>query len=250
MSRTADEKRNDEQAHEATHEPSTLRARIRFNGFRQSSSQGKSIPGLGSVRIAVVIDAFAKQYLHSDLRDVRGVMVWKLDGLSDYDVRRPLTSTGTNLLGLVKHLSMAEARYFGDVFGRPFPERLPWWDDNAEYDADKWATEDETRDEIVERYARVCAHSDMTIDSLDIDAPGHVPWWPRPNVMLFNVLVHVLTETSRHAGHADILREQLDGSVGTDAGAPALHGKPAAFLQAHVERVEQAARAATGLTAS
>jgi hypothetical protein len=65
-------------------------------------------------------EVFARDYLHSDLREVREVMLWKLDGLSEYDVRRPLTSTGTNLLGLVKHLSIAELRYFGDVFDRPF----------------------------------------------------------------------------------------------------------------------------------
>jgi hypothetical protein len=223
---------------------------IRFTLIRTRLCGVDSVSDLGSVRIPVVIDAFAKEYLHSDLRDVREVMVWKLDGLSEYDVRRPLTSTGTNLLGLIKHLSMAEARYFGDVFGRPFPERLPWWDDDAEYDADTWATEDETRDEILDRYLRVRAHSDLTIDSLDIDAPGHVPWWPRPDVMLFNILVHVLTETSRHAGHADILREQLDGSVGTDAGFAALHRKPAAFWRAHVDKIERAARTATGSTAS
>ena len=57
--------------------------------------------------------------------------------------RRPLTSTGTNLLGLIKHLSIGEAWYFGAVFGRPFPEHLPWWDDGAEPGADMWVTEDE-----------------------------------------------------------------------------------------------------------
>ncbi len=83
-----------------------------------------------------MIDAFAKEYLHSDLREVREAMLWKLEGLSEYDARRPLTSTGTNLLGLVKHLSITEASYFGEVFGRPFPERLPWWDDDADEGAD------------------------------------------------------------------------------------------------------------------
>ena len=157
-------------------------------------------------------DDFAKEYLHNDLRLVREVMLWKLDGLSEYDIRRPL-STGTNLLGLVKHLSSTEGRYFGDIFGRPFPEPLPWWDDHAEFDADKWVAPDETRTEIVGRYRRTCAHADSTIDALDLDSPGHVPWWPRPNVKLFNVIVHVLTETNRHAGHADILREEITGPL-------------------------------------
>ena len=77
----------------------------------------------------LMIDDFAKAYLHSDLRDARETMLWKLEGLGEYDVRRPLTVTGTNLLGLVKHLSVWEARYFGEVFGRPFPEYVPRWDD-------------------------------------------------------------------------------------------------------------------------
>jgi hypothetical protein len=191
-----------------------------------------------------VIDDFAKEYLHSNLREVRETMLWKLEGLAEYDARRPLTSTGTNLLGLIKHLSNTEARYFGEVFGRPFPERLPWWDEDADYGADKWATADEPRAEIVDRYRRAWKHSDATIAALDIAAPGHVSWWPRPDVMLFNVLVHVLTETNRHAGHADILREQLDGAVGTDAGSTALQERGTAFWENHRAKIEQAAKAA------
>jgi hypothetical protein len=190
-----------------------------------------------------VIDDFAKQYLHSELRDIREVMLGKLDGLDEYDDRRPLTSTGTNLLGLVKHLSISESRYFGEVFDRPFPEPLPRWDDLEARGSDMWVTEHETREEIVDRYRRVSEHSDATMAVLAIDAPGHVPWWPRPDVRLFNILVHMLTATSRHAGHADILREQLDGFTGTTAE----HGKPrrdAAFWEARRATVERVARAA------
>ena len=145
-------------------------------------------------------DEFTKEYLLGGLRGIRATMLWKLEGLGEYDVRRPLTPTGTNLLGLVKHLTNTEARYFGEVFGRPFPERLPWWgDDDYEPFGDLWATADESRAEIVDRYRRACDHSDATIAALDIDAPGHVPWWPRPDVKLFNVMVHLLAETYRHA---------------------------------------------------
>jgi hypothetical protein len=193
---------------------------------------------------ASVIDAFAKEYLHSDLREVRATMLWKLEGLAEYDVRRPLTSTGTNLLGLVKHLSITEARYFGEVFGRPFPERLPWRDKDAEYAADKWVTAEETRAEIVDRYRRAWEHSDATIAALPIDAPGHVPWWPRPDVRLFNVLVHVLTETNRHAGHADILREQIDGAVGQAKWDTTLQERGTAFWEDHRAKIEQAAKTA------
>ncbi|EMD22693.1 DinB family protein [Amycolatopsis azurea] len=181
--------------------------------------------------LGLVIDEFAKEYLHSDLREIRETMLGKLDGLSEYDIRRPLTSTGTNLLGLVKHLATWEARYFGEVFDRPFPEAIP------ERGTDLWATEHETRGEITGFYRRVWAHSDATIAALDVDSPGHVPWWPRPDVKLFNVLVHILTETNRHAGHADILREHLDGTVE----AP---GEDAAFWEARRTEIERAARAA------
>ncbi|MEV6493818.1 DinB family protein, partial [Actinoplanes sp. NPDC051633] len=156
-----------------------------------------------------MIDEFAKDYLHDELRFTRQALVWKLDGLSEYDIRRPLTATGTNLLGLVKHLAVWEARYLGEIFGRPFPEPLPRWQDSD--GSDLWATEDETREQIIGFYRRAWAHADATIDEVPIDAPGHVPWWPRPDVKLFNIVVHVLIDTARHAGHADILREQLDG---------------------------------------
>jgi hypothetical protein len=190
-----------------------------------------------------MIDTFAKEHLHDHLRWVREALVWKLDGLCEYDIRRPLTSTGTNLLGLVKHLAVWESRYFGEVFGRPFPEPLPRWDDDAADDAAFWATEHETRDEITGLYRRVWEHTDATINALAIDAPGYVPWW-REHVKLFNIMVHMLSDTTRHAGHADILREQLDGAVGVNAQSAALDGHDSAFWQARYATIEQAARAA------
>lgn len=187
-----------------------------------------------------MIDDVAKTHLHDRLRGIREVMVEKLDGLSDYDIRRPLTVTGTNLLGLVKHLATWEARYFGDVFDRPFPESLPRWDDESRQGTDLWATEHESRADIVDFYRRVCAHSDATIDELAIDAPGSVPWWPTPDVTLFNILVHLVTETYRHAGHADILREQLDGTLWAGYN---VDQDPAHWAERHA-KVEQAAQAA------
>jgi Protein of unknown function (DUF664) len=194
-----------------------------------------------------VIDEFAKAYLHEDLRDIRKVLVWKLEGLSEYDVRRPLTSTGTNLLGLVKHRAISDARYLGEVFGRPFPEpAVPRWDDDAARKNEHWAAEHEGREQILGLYRRVWEHTDATINALPIDAPGHVPWWPRPEVKLFNVMVHVLGDTTRHAGHADVLREQLDGSVGAYADSRPLHGRDRAFWQERCATIERAASKAAG----
>ena len=67
-----------------------------------------------------------KAELQSYLQGARNVLVWKLDGLSEYDIRRPMTPTGTNLLGLVKHCAGVELGYFGFVFGRPADEPTPW----------------------------------------------------------------------------------------------------------------------------
>ncbi|MFG1752213.1 DinB family protein [Streptosporangium sandarakinum] len=157
-----------------------------------------------------------KSDLHRYLKVAREALLWKLDGLSEYDIRRPMTPTGTNLLGLVKHVAGTEAGYFGDVFGRPFPEPLPWMEDDAEANADMWVTAEESRDEIVALYRRVWAHSDATIEALELDAAGRVPWWPdgRNEVTLHRILIHMIAETDRHAGHADIVRELIDGAAG------------------------------------
>src|SRR3954465_6611201 len=106
-----------------------------------------------------MIDDFAKDYLHNELREIREELLGKLDGLSEYDIRRPLTATGTNLLGLVKHLALWESRYLGEVFGRPFPEAQPRWDELEARGTDMWATEHETRAQIIDRYRRVWDHA-------------------------------------------------------------------------------------------
>jgi uncharacterized damage-inducible protein DinB len=157
-----------------------------------------------------------KAHLKRYLQTAREAVLWKLDGIDEYEIRRPLTPTGTNLLGLVKHLASVEAGIFGATFGRPFPEPLPWYDDDAEVNADMWATADESREEIVGFYQRVWGHSDETIHLMPLDAIGRVPWWPeeRAEATLHQVLVHMIAETHRHAGHADIVRELIDGSVG------------------------------------
>lgn len=185
-----------------------------------------------------------KNTLHTYLREAREAMVWKLDGLGEYDIRRPLTPTGTNLLGLIKHLSIVEAWYFGQCFDRPFDEKLTWWDDDAEPNVEMWARADETRAEIVDRYHRACAHADTTIDELDLSATGHVPWWSKSTVTLHTMLVHVLAESSRHAGHADIVREQIDGAAGMIPTSSNLPEQDGAWWATYRDRIEQAARAA------
>ncbi|MET8758394.1 DinB family protein [Lentzea sp. NPDC004782] len=189
-----------------------------------------------------------KTDLHRYLRTAREVLLWKLDGLSEYDVRRPLTPTGTNLLGLVKHLATTEQGYFGDCMGRKFPETLPWLEkivDGTDPNADMFATADESRADVLALYGRVAEFADGVISELPLDAPGVVPWWPqeRRYVTLHLLLVHMIAETNRHAGHADILREGLDGMAGLRDGVSNL---PDQDWAAYRERVERAAKAASG----
>lgn len=188
-----------------------------------------------------------KQDLHRYLQQAREAVLWKLDGLSERDVRRPMTRTGTNLLGLVKHLASVELGYFGVVFGRPADVAPPWSDDDPL--ADLWATAEESREHVVGLYRTATDHADRTIEELPLDALGRVPWWQpgRDEVSLHRVLVHVTTETHRHAGHADVVRELLDGAVGLRPDGDNLpDDMDDAAWAAHVERLEQVARGFTG----
>ncbi|MGH7639978.1 MAG: DinB family protein [Candidatus Dormibacteria bacterium] len=187
-----------------------------------------------------------KAGLQDDLQEGRQALVWKLEGLSEYDARRPLVPTGTNLLGLIKHCATCEAGYFGDTFGRPFPQKLPWWSDDAEPNADLWATADESREEIVGLYRRVWAHSDATIRDLGLEAVGHVPWWGPPGneVTLLRILVYMIAETHRHAGHADVVRELIDGSTGWRADDRGLPEFDESWWRTYRERLESAAQRA------
>ncbi|SEO04671.1 Protein of unknown function [Actinacidiphila rubida] len=189
-------------------------------------------------------DTDAKRDLRLYLQDARDVLVWKLEGLPEYAVRRPMTATGTNLLGLVKHMTGAEAAYFGETFGRPVAAPPLWIAGAAERNSDLWATADESREGIVGDYRRVCAHADETIESLALDAVGRVPWGARTELTLRRALVHMIAETQRHAGHADIVRELLDGGTGQRrAGANVAEGD-ATWWDEYRNTLERVAREA------
>lgn len=160
-----------------------------------------------------------KDTLLAKLTEARSGVLASLDGLSEYDARRPMTASGTNLLGLVKHLVGVEHVYLGDSFGRRPPDVLPWVEDGTIWQgADMWATADESREHIVGLYERACAHADETVAVLDLDSPGSVPHWPeeRRATTLGVLLVRMVEETGHHAGHADICRELIDGRGGDD----------------------------------
>ena len=185
-----------------------------------------------------------KADLRRYLQEAREAVLWKLDGLSEYDCRRPLVRSGTNLLGLVKHLAAVEMGYFGATFGRPCPDLLPW--DESDPNSDMFATAEESREFIADLYRRAWAHADATIEALALDATGRVPWWPagRNEATLHHLLVRVTADTCQHAGHADIVRELVDGAIGHMAGRSDLPDGDEAWWSAHHDRVERAAREA------
>ncbi len=176
----------------------------------------------------------------------RDALLSKLDGVSEYDVRRPHVPTGTNLLGIVKHVAFVQLGYLGDCFGRPSGIPTPWETSPDDPDADLWVPAGESREEILDLYRRSAEHADATLAEVALDTKGEVPWWPedRRNPTLHRVAVHLLVDIARHAGHADILREQIDGSAGYIPGNTNLPDRDAAGWAQHRARVEAAARKA------
>lgn len=158
-----------------------------------------------------------KQILKKYLDESREALLWKLEGLTEKQARWPLVSSGNNLLGIVKHCANVEIGYFGQCLGREWPtpdEIVPDSVFDEDPQADWYATADESIASVTDLYRRARAFTDEAIDTLPLATVGHVPWWRSGEVTLFRLIVHMTDETARHAGHADILREQLDGAVG------------------------------------
>ncbi|MDQ1605138.1 MAG: hypothetical protein QOE01_2983 [Actinomycetota bacterium] len=166
------------------------------------------------------------------LQEARDNVLRSLEGASDYDVRRPMTPSATNLLGLVKHLAGIELSYLGACVGRPSPVPLPWDDVSIWDGADMWATAAESPDYIVGLYRTAWRHSDESVEALGLAAPASVAWWPeeRRTTTLGSLLVRVVAETAQHAGHADIVREMIDGRGGRDADAAGDAGHWAGYV--------------------
>ena len=160
-----------------------------------------------------------KEELHRKLQAARAMLLSKLEGLSEYDMRRPMTPTGSNLLGLVKHLAGLEYGYLGASFKRPAPETMSWIEDGSIWEsADMWARAEESSEYLIGLYQRACAHGDQTISALDLEAPGWVAHWQegKRDTTLGVLLIRMVAETAQHAGHADIIRELIDGRAGQD----------------------------------
>lgn len=183
-----------------------------------------------------------KEILLSYLDTQRGSLLWKVEGLDEGQLRRPMTGTGTNLLGLVKHLTAVEYGYFQMSFGRPYPDL-----ENLRTDADRnldfYATAQERADEIIQGYRDAIAASRQTCAELDLDAVAQVPWWQEPTT-LERLVVHVTVETARHLGHADIVREQIDGKAGLTATNDNMWGQGTEFWEEHLTRLRTLAKQA------
>lgn len=190
---------------------------------------GRTSSAAGSQRLSVlvvtvlVMATTVPQGLPGDLlrylQQSRDNVLRGLDRLSEYDARRPLTPSGSNILGLVKHLTSGETSYFGECVERPSPVRLPWIEDGSIWhDADMWATAEQSRDDLVGLYRDAWVHTDGVIAQLPPDAPAYVSWWPfdRRETTLGHLVVRVVAETAQHAGHVDILRESIDGQARHD----------------------------------
>jgi Protein of unknown function (DUF664) len=176
------------------------------------------------------------------LQQGRDTVLAKLDGLGDHDVRRPLVPSGTNLLGLVKHLAGLELGYLGDCVGRPSGIVLPWIEDGSIWeDGDMWATPDESRADLVDLYRTAWGEAEAATAEMPLGAPAEVPWWPegRRATTFGALLVRMVAETAQHAGHADILRETVDGSTGAAPAEP----RDAEARAAYVARIQAAADA-------
>ncbi|WP_285725029.1 DinB family protein [Psychromicrobium xiongbiense] len=180
-----------------------------------------------------------KATLHRYVKANMAALLARLQGLGEYDLSRPVTRTGTNLLGPVKHVATTEAEYFGRIFGYP----MPWAEPGAEDNADLWLSEGESVQSVLDLHEASAAHSDATIEALPLDAPGVVPWWRSEtrSVTLQQLLLHMTMETAHHAGHADIIRELIDGSVGYSPRNPNLPDFDEEHWSKYRDGVERAA---------
>lgn len=149
-----------------------------------------------------------KESLHAALERHRDAIMWKIDGLDDEQLRRRVLPSGLSPIGLLKHLGAVEYGWFCATFGRPH-EPLPFDDDP---DADLTVADDESCADIVAFYERARTAANDAVDDIDLDATGTA--WFGDEVSMRWVMIHMLEELARHAGHMDVMRELIDGRTG------------------------------------
>jgi len=156
--------------------------------------------------------ASEREALEKFLDTQREGLIKKIEGLDDATARKSPTVSSLSLLGLVKHSAIWERRWFQIVMaGREFPDEWPNVKDEHE-DADLMVDENDTVEHWVAYYREQIEQSRAVAAAKELDSPC-----ARPDLIECNVryvLFHMIEETARHAGHADIIRETLDGSRG------------------------------------
>jgi uncharacterized damage-inducible protein DinB len=141
----------------------------------------------------------------------RATLLWKLEGLDDEQLRRAMVPSGTSLLGMVKHLAYVERSWFQRVWaGQEIT--VIWTEEDPDAD---WRIEpDETTKYVLALYEGECARSrEIVAAASSLDETVVHPRW-KVELSRRWILTHMIEETARHVGHADILREQLDGATG------------------------------------
>ncbi|MGP4001135.1 DinB family protein [Streptomyces sp. 8N706] len=152
------------------------------------------------------LNADEKTTLLSFLNYLRDAVAAKASGVSDKAVRTAGVPSGTSILSLIKHLTAVELNWFAWSYAGA---DLARWDDESQ------PADDETAESLLAAYYQAIGRSNEIIDTCkDLDRPGARSLRETPPPSMRWVLVHMIEETARHAGHADILREQIDGSVG------------------------------------
>jgi len=176
------------------------------------------------------------------LRRSRRAVLRAVDGVGEYDARRPMTPTGTNLLGIVKHLAIVELEYVASCAGYASDLGTPWVGTTDEEDnSDLWLAADESAQDVIALYVAVGEHTERAAADLPAHAPATVPWWSEPETTFDRLLVHLVAETAQHAGHLEILREGVDGQGDTwDESRPE---RDAAWWAALREQITAAAEA-------
>lgn len=160
--------------------------------------------------------------LREYLNDAREAILWKCEGLSDAQARKPLTPTGTHVMGLLLHLALTESQYFISCLGREIENPIIRGIINAEDAQGAFLPPPKlTLVDVVKIYRETTAAADAVLDELELDSPAVVQWWIKHrHTTVERLLVHMIAESHRHAGHLDIVREQLDGFVGLRPSAP------------------------------
>ncbi|WPR65333.1 DinB family protein [Glutamicibacter protophormiae] len=186
--------------------------------------------------------------LREYLNDARQAVIFKSGQLTEELARQPMTATGTHILGVVHHLAITEYGYFGLCLNRPVDD--PYARKMLELDdpqADFIPPADFSAQQVIDLYQRAIEFADAGFDKLELASPAEVPWWVRHRqTTLEHLMVHMIAETSRHAGHLDIVRELLDGQVGLRPEAPNLPDYTARQWQEQRDRLQQAADSKRG----